>query len=217
MTSFALRADRGVLAVPFPELQSSKLNADATACAYGLFQVAFAEMVETLAVAVYELRKQREPSLTIAGLRNLRKPGELLTELKDELKQFDDRSAPAEYVQEVRVACGEARQVLNWRNARVHCRILRTETGVALQSWDGKPLPLTSGDCWKYINRAHVVSSTLQAYVSQLVGALEFYKAVDELYAQIMAEEIPPDEVDESDELYQQILADETPQTPDER
>jgi len=113
------------------------MNLDATACAYGLFQVAFAEMVESLAVAVYELRKHRDNSLTINLLPNLGKPGRLLTDLKKELRQFEEYDAQDSYVQEVRRACGEAQKVLDWRNPRIHCRILRTETGVSLQSLGG--------------------------------------------------------------------------------
>jgi hypothetical protein len=192
------------------------MSPDATACAFGLFQVAFAEMVETLALAVYELKRQRDNSLTIVRLPNLFKPKRLLEDLKDELKQFDEYDSQGQYVEEVRRACGAAKEVLNWRNPRIHCRIRRTDTGVSLQSWDGKPLSLTAADCWSYINRAHLASSTLQAYVSQLVGSLEFYRAADELYAQILAQEsemladeLAPEDVLEPEEIHAYILAEE--------
>src|SRR5215510_787178 len=96
-----------------------------------LFQVAFAEMVETLALVVYELKKQRDNSLTIVGLPNLRKPGLLLDDLKNELRHFAEYDSQEPYVEEVRHACGEAKEILNWRNPRIHCRIRRTETGVS--------------------------------------------------------------------------------------
>lgn len=107
------------------------MRVDPIATAYGFFQIVFADMADTLADAVFRLRRRAQISLTFDEVFRT-EFGRLLTQFRDELKQYEPGDSDAEDVTALRGACNSMSKLANWRNDRIHARVRSTEDGSAL-------------------------------------------------------------------------------------
>jgi hypothetical protein len=163
-----------------PQLQPMRI--DPTAAAYGLFQVAFADMTFHLATALLAIRRHRDPSAEFSAI-----PWQferLVEQIKEELKQFD-RSMASE-ISDIRRACARAKELAGWRSARIHARVRQVEDGLTLYDWvTGKPLSITQQDCEKNILAVGMVIAEFQANFPLLLNKLDLDKAIDEVFAKL--------------------------------
>lgn len=158
------------------------MKIDETAAAYGLFQLAFAEVTEYLAAALFRLRRDRETELEFAHVFRM-KFSRMLSEFKEELKRFDGRTAVVEELGSLRGACSQMKALSQWRNCRSHARVRRVDDGLALYDWKThKRLSITFEECEEKILEAGRVRIALMN-VSRLVRDLEFDRLFEHLFS----------------------------------
>lgn len=154
-----------------------------TAAAYGLFQVVFADVVDHLAVATFRLRETREPDLRFEKVFR-QEAKNILGQLRDELKQFDERSPVSDNVREVGDACDIISNLAVWRNDRIHARVRMTDSGFALYNWrTRRRLEISHDQIVQNIELAVKAIVTLEAHVQHLVGQMEFDEEVEKLFS----------------------------------
>jgi hypothetical protein len=160
--------------------------------------VRFAYLVQQLAVAVFNLRRRREPNLKFddifkKGLDQLLEGLEYeLTQIPPEegLPQIPEKELSgipkaARERMEVQVLRSLAVQIKNltaWRNPRIHARV-DFEHGIALYDWRTKnPLEMTASDCDQKSERAFQLAQKLDDSTGSLLRELK-------------ANETPPSEI----------------------
>jgi hypothetical protein len=86
-----------------------------TAAAYGLFQIAYSDLADHLAVAVFRLRQCKEAGLDFNAVFK-QDFGRTLKELKRELCQFENYSETAATLDAIRRTCEQIKDLTKWRN-----------------------------------------------------------------------------------------------------
>jgi len=156
---------------------------------YGIFQVVFADVVEHLAKAMYDLRKEKEQDLTFNTVfEDAFKFKKLMCQFRDELRRFDKVSAQAsDSLHIVRAACQTMSEVANWRNERIHCRVkIRRDGGIVLyDSRTGYPLKVNSAQITKYIHRVQRAMVDLEAEIPNLIRELKRSEDFEKLHAKL--------------------------------
>jgi hypothetical protein len=162
------------------------LNIDHHAAAYGLFHLAYAVLDGRVRHSLFLLRKSRdastEPEEFLRGmfgkrLEELRKELEFFrhdTSLKDEVEHQDVH----EEVQALERACEHAREVANWRNARIHpaqIRIVEDQHIFVLCDGSGAPLLMDYSECEAKIRQAVHANIEMQANIERLVRNREWW------------------------------------------
>ena len=95
----------------------------ATAAAYGIFQVVFADLTQRLANATFLLASSHDPSGTRERVDKL--PFEqMLRRFRKELEPFHQRSSTDEPVHALTHACSRIDELSAWRNERVHASVV---------------------------------------------------------------------------------------------
>jgi len=102
------------------------MQIDATAGAYGLFQVVFADLTEHLAAAVFRLQQAKDPSVTFEQIFRLEFK-RVLDRFKEELKQFDGKRSLEEDLHWLHDAVGQMAAIAQWRHDRIHARVIWSE------------------------------------------------------------------------------------------
>ncbi len=149
---------------------------DATAGAYGLFQVVFADLTEHLAVAVFRLRQVKAPGLTFEQIFRLEFK-RILDQFKEELKQFDGKRLLEEDLHWLLAAVDQMAIIAKWRHERIHARVRPVDGGLGLYDWRTRErLPISYEECKGKIDEATKLIVTLEAHVPQLVGWLDWNK-----------------------------------------
>lgn len=146
------------------------MRADSIAAAYGLFQVVFADMTDTLADAVFQFRRRREPNLTFEEVFNL-KFGKMLSQFRDELKHF---SADATDASALRLVCDSISRLAPWRNARMHAQVRMTDHGYELYDWKTRErLEMTCEDIEAKTREAFKAKQALIMHMPNLIVGLD--------------------------------------------
>jgi hypothetical protein len=156
------------------------MTPDDVAAAYGHFIVIFTELDQYVTWALAELRKHSDPNATFESLpeRGFEKRREAL---KKELKQFEGKSSVEFELQCARDALSRAKIVANWRNARVHCLIHRSNEGLALYDWKSrKHLSLTFEECQDQIRETNAIVFALKINGLHLSEHLDYEKRFDD-------------------------------------
>ena len=162
------------------------LNINDHAAAYGLFHLAYAVLDGRVRHSLFLLRKSRDAStkpeefqrgMFGKRLEELRKELELFrhnTSLKDEVEHQDVQ----EEVQALERACEHAKEVANWRNARIHpaqIRIVEDQHIFVLCDGSGAPLVMDYPECEAKIRQAVHANTEMQANVERLVRNREWW------------------------------------------
>jgi len=162
-----------------------------TAAAYGLFQVVFAEMHEYLAAATYHLRRRNEQSLQY---EKVHRQGfeKTLKQFRKQLCQLSDSGGVAEGIEALKKACDSMACLAQWRNERVHARVLRTEEGLELYAplrdnpGKAQRLEMSKGFFEERIREAIKVTVTFQA--AHLISQIRMKEEIDRLWASLPAD-----------------------------
>src|SRR5215467_8967699 len=106
------------------------MHFDATASAYGLIQVVYADVTDHLAAAVVILRKRTDRD---ADFKRIFGSGfeRILDAFKSELRQL----AAAKPVTDDVTALIEVCRLAKWRNDRIHARVREFADGWTLYDW----------------------------------------------------------------------------------
>lgn len=169
------------------------MKMDATAAAYGLVQVVFADAAERLATALFLLRQQQDPTVRFERIFRC-SFGKILKAFQRELKQFGPKQPEAENLpnppkaidaddlQALEGACTELSSLSKWRNQTIHARVRLVDDGLAL--YDGKTgnrLSITTANCFEIIQRLTKVIVTFEAYLPALFDSLDLTKRISAL------------------------------------
>jgi hypothetical protein len=92
---------------------------DDTPSAFGLFRLAYEDLVAHLGAANFELRQTREPGLPRQRV-NVEQVSDQRMQLSRELNQFDQSSAVQESLARTREACKIIADLERWRNEPIH-------------------------------------------------------------------------------------------------
>jgi hypothetical protein len=152
-----------------------------TAAAYGIFQLVFGHLSDDLAVYTYHLRKRTEPWLEFEAVLD-DSFGETLDQFKKQLKQFDEHTAEAECLSEIRATCDVISKVKDWRNRHIHARHRLTPDGYFLARRNGERLEMSYGDIEQQIQLAFKAIAELEAYVPKLIQKPKFIEEFDSLF-----------------------------------
>lgn len=120
------------------------MTVDEAAASYGLFQVAYAALDQGITDSLVSFLRSGNEKLAVVLVAPL--PfGRRLGELERLAKALEQES---EYVHGLRTALNLARDVSQWRNARVHARV-EFQDGIrpVLVSKDGSPLQIEAEIC----------------------------------------------------------------------
>jgi hypothetical protein len=162
------------------------LNINHHAAAYGLFHLAYAVLDGRVRHSLFLLRKSGDASIQpeefqrgMFGkrLKELRNELELFrrnTSLKDEVEHQDVE----EEVQALERACDHAREVANWRNARIHpaqIRSVEDQHVFVLCDGSGAPLLMDYSECEAKIRQAVHANIEMQANTERLVRNREWW------------------------------------------
>jgi hypothetical protein len=113
--------------------------------------VVFADVSDHLAFATFVLRKRKEPDLVFENVFR-QKFGTTLDQFRDEVRQFEGRSAVSDSLYSVRKACDITSKLAVWRNDRIHARVRMTEHGCALYDWRRRRLEISREQIEKNID-----------------------------------------------------------------
>jgi hypothetical protein len=145
-----------------------------TAAAYGLFQVVFAELTDHLAVATFRLRKQKESGLVFEKVFD-QKFSRILEQFRRELQQSAGRSCVADSLSVLCEACEMISKLADWRNERIHARVLMTEQGYTLYNWRTRyPLEISQSQIEKKIELANKAMVELRGRIPDFVHLLNW-------------------------------------------
>lgn len=161
------------------------MKLDETTAAFGLFHLAFANLTEQLASAVFCIRRIKEPNVKFEEIFKL-KFSNLCKALMAELNKFDGRQSIDMDVQYVRHFCAKARDLSAWRNERVHARVQIDEGVITIyNSRTGKQLTLNRDECLAKIEEAIGFALALDQNVASLLGHLKSDQDIDEMLREI--------------------------------
>lgn len=152
------------------------MTIDPAAAAYGLFQLAFAEVTDHIAGALFALRRRKEADLRYTNVFGLNF-GRQINELEGELKRFDQYQSQSmlEHLGALREPCQRARLLADWRNKRIHVRVQRTEAGLALFDWRTRErLSISYDECAEKIDESLWIVATLKCNAPHLVDYLDW-------------------------------------------
>jgi hypothetical protein len=159
---------------------------DDTAAAYGLVQVVFAHVTDQLAYTVFELKRRKDSSVSFGEIfaRNF---GRLLSEFKDELRQFSDVPSVDMTLTDLGNACQELKSLSKWRNERIHARVRHLAEGLALfNGKTGERVSISYAECDEILQRLVKALVTLQTEIPRLVSSLDFDKEFDAFWKEHM-------------------------------
>jgi len=161
------------------------MTLDGNAAAFGLFQLAFANLQQQLATVVFFLRRVEEPNLKFGEvfkleLRRLRRS------LKEQLRKLKEHSSMSMEIQLLQKTCSEIGVLAQWRNDRAHPRVRIDEDGIAIFNWKtGKPLSIHRDECVEKIQQAIRITVDLEMYGATLSKQLENKKKIHEMIGEI--------------------------------
>jgi hypothetical protein len=166
------------------------MNLDEDAAAFGLFHLAFANLAQQLAAAVFYIRRTNQQSLKFEDVfGKLRGFSKLCDALKTELKQFEGRSSTDMEVQHIRYICSKMGPLNVWRRAHTHPRVRIDESGFTIYDWQTrKRLRIDRDECLRKIQEAVSLGVELDQYVGSLLRQISSEKDVDKRVEEMLVE-----------------------------
>ena len=165
------------------------MKIDATAAAFGLFQVVFASVTSELALALFALRFRHDPQFTLAKVPP--QFSRMLKELRKELDNLRVSSHEKDSLAEVGRMCRIADGLATWRNSRIHARVKWTDKGLVLLNWKtGKRLSITAEECAQKTDAAVRVISNVTTHMSYLVRDFDSRKNLKAMFRELMSESV---------------------------
>ena len=161
------------------------MRVDPIAAAYGFFQIVFADLADTLADAVFHLRRRTEPDLKFEEVfrTEFRR---LLTQFREELKHHEPRNSDAEDVTALRNACDSMSKLANWRNDRIHARVRNTEEGYALYDWrTRKRLAMTPEEIEAKTRDAIKAKQIFEMWLPNFIVGLDIEEDLEKLLSSV--------------------------------
>lgn len=155
-------------------------NMNQTAAAYGLFQVAFADLTDHLAAATFYLRQRNEPALKLEKVFR-QEFSRTRKQLRTELKQLEGRSSELDSLRAVLMACDNPSKLAAWRNDRIHARVRLTEHGYLLYHWQGHRLEMSDAQIEQNMRLAIEVIVQLEGHMRYLVGSVDVKEQIRRL------------------------------------
>ena len=133
------------------------MKLDENAAAFGLFQLAFANLTQQLAMAVFYLRRLNEPDLKFEKVFKM-EISRLHDSLLEQLLQFDSQQCLDMDLQHLRHRCRQIAVLATWRNDRAHPRVRFDNHGISIFNWrTGQRLPSTPKSAFsKSKRRSHI-------------------------------------------------------------
>jgi hypothetical protein len=160
------------------------MRLDENAAAFGLFHLAFANLTQQLAVAVFFLRRLNEPDLKFEKVFRI-EFSRLREALLTQLTQFDDQQGLDMDLQYLRHRCDQMAALANWRNDRAHPRVQFDEHGMAIYNWrTGQRLSINVEECVQQIEMAVACAVDLDHFVGSIIRTLESQKEMEALLAE---------------------------------
>jgi hypothetical protein len=162
------------------------LNINHHAAAYGLFHLAYAVLDGRVTHSLFLLRRSRDAGIKPEELQRWTF-GRRLKELRGELKRFRDNTSlkdgcehqdVEEEIQALEGACERAREVADWRNARIHpaqIRIVEDQHIFVLCDQRGGALLMDYSECEAKIRQAVHANTEMRVNVERLVRNREWW------------------------------------------
>jgi hypothetical protein len=145
------------------------LQIDAHACAYGLFQVAFAGLDTRLSRPVAALPCSKNTKRPFAVVKKM--PfGQRLQILQRAVEKAVDNGLHIPEMEELKQACKLATDVSKWRNQRIHGEVRFIENQPVILDEEGKPLQIDYDACAEKIQEAIRAGVAMEASVPSLVA-----------------------------------------------
>ncbi len=161
------------------------MKLDETAAAFGLFHLAFANLTQQLATAVFYIRRIKEPDLKFEKVFK-QEFSKLRQTLLEELDQFDNQSTTEVDVQYLRHICDQLTIFSKWRNDRAHPRVQVDENGLRIYDWrTGKLLSINTYESIEKIQEAVSFTIGLEYNVGSLLNHIDSGKKLDEMLEEI--------------------------------
>ena len=161
---------------------------DESSAAFGLFHLAFANLEQELATAVFLIRRTRDSSADFKGIyrRGIAKVKE---DLKAELKQLSHLPLMDLDAQDLNSTRAKVGALNAWRRERVHARVRLDADGIAIfDAKTGKHLPIERAECEEKIREAVLLAFNLQVQTRSFLQRIDAHKKWEELFEEIWPE-----------------------------
>ena len=157
------------------------LQIDKDAAAFGLFQLVFAALEERLGGVVLDFARANGEQRSVREVRsmNFGKKVEFLKEAIKPLKSVGRRNSLSQDLDEMAKAFQNIGEVQKWRKDRAHARVVFAPSPVLVDE-NGKPLPITYGDCVKQMEKARDAITALEVNPRSLAGFLTVQRLLEE-------------------------------------
>ena len=161
------------------------MKLDENAAAFGLFQLAFANLSQQLAMAVFYLRRINEPDLKFENVFKM-EFSRLREALLGQLRQCDNQQCLDMDLQHLRCRCEQIAVLANWRNDRTHPRVRLDESGIAIYNWRTfQQLSIKTEECVQQIEKASAYTVDVDHLVGSILRTLESKNKMDKLLSEI--------------------------------
>jgi len=156
------------------------LQIDASMCAYGLFQVAFAGLDSRLSRSVVALLSCKNTGTAFAVVRRI--PfGRRVGILQRAIKTVCGNTQLSSELVELEAACKAAKDVSRWRNNSVHGEVRFNENRPVVVDEEGRPLRIDYQTCVEEMREAIGAGIAMQASVPHLVAYyMDLHDLMDE-------------------------------------
>jgi hypothetical protein len=157
------------------------MRLDENAAAFGLFHLAYANLLEKLSGAVWLIKQINQPGIQFEGVFGL--PfSKLLKALREELDKHGGNASTDPHVQSLLYLSTKLQVLADWRNARAHPRVQIDHNGITLYDWrTRKPLSIGLDECMEKIQQAIGFGCELDRDAGGLVGSVRSDKDLDEM------------------------------------
>lgn len=168
MASLPLPQERGA-----QQNHGADMTLDENAAAFGLFQLAFANLHQQLATLVFFLRRIQQPDVKFDEVFALQS-SRLRKALKEELSRLEQHSSTQMELQLLRKTCSDIGPLAQWRNARSHPRVRIDGNRIAIFDWrTGQPLSVRRDECVQKILETIRITVDLEVYGATLCEQLD--------------------------------------------
>jgi hypothetical protein len=151
--------------------------------AYGMFQIAFAALDTRLSWTLFAISVCEGEGLSFESIRRetfgrrLDTLEKLRKRLAHKLKRADasPRAIDAD-LDELTRACDAARSVQNWRNGRIHAKVMFSDEGAPVLIQNGRRLRLDREECEQRIHEAVKAGLAIETLAKYIVAILQDIK-----------------------------------------
>jgi hypothetical protein len=162
---------------PNEERQNMPLRIDSPMAAYGVFQIAFANLDTQVSRCLVDLCRCQKAKLAFSAFR--RKPiSERLRLLQRAVSHLRDEPSFNQEVGDLKEACELAESLSKWRNQRIHAEVRFIENQPVLLDESGKLLDIDLEACVEKTREAVRAKVGMQAAIPSFVA---YEKDLEEL------------------------------------